>query len=135
MNKSIALLTDFGFTKKDAQKIAKRAHENRLTLADIQAWINEAMSSRSLHNPMGFVRARLQDGDKLRSPQVTDPHRAHRQYYKTQFNHLHPNQADTQPDLTQICTCGRAVWKDRICKDCGLCPKCCQCSPENIDKE
>ena len=81
MNDIAALLTDFGFTARDAVKIAHRAHENGLALEHVQAWIHEAEQSTSLHNPHGFVRARIEDGDKIVRRPEGDPHTTDRQRY------------------------------------------------------
>jgi len=87
MNDTATLLRDFGFTIEASKKIARSAHKNNLTPADVQAWIDEARSSTSLHNPLGFVRARLQSGDKLPPRSSTDPHTTSRHHYVTQFTH------------------------------------------------
>lgn len=99
------LLQGFGFTRRDARKIAQKARENDLTLTDVQAWIDEADASTSLTNPQGFVRARIQDGDKA-PPRSTVGLPHHRRYkYGSRF------------------TCPR----------CGAAP--CLCNPISIQKE
>jgi len=135
MNETATLLTNFGFTARDAVKIAHRAHENGLTLEHVQAWISEAQQSTSLYNPRGFVRARIEDGDKMvRRPEV-DPHITDRQHYKD----WSPNSPSPRPKLrfppTQTCTCGRVVYETRICPDCGTCPTCCTCELEEPTEE
>jgi len=113
MNPTASLLTDFGFTPRDAIKIARRARENDLTLAHVQAWIHEAQQSTSLYNPRGFVRARIEDGDKtLCRPKGPGHH-----------------------SLTHTCTCGRIVYASHICLDCDRCPTCCTCEPDPPLKE
>ena len=81
MNQTAQVLNDFGFTARDAKRIAERAQKNGLSLADIQAWIDEAQASTSLHNPLGFVRARLQDGDRLPPAARPDCHQTNRRRY------------------------------------------------------
>lgn len=135
MNEAITLLKAFGFTAREAEKIAKRAYENNLSLTDIQAWIDEAKASISLFNPRGFVRARLQDGDRLPQHITVDPHIAQRHRYQRWAAHADNRTIDTNHVATQTCTCGRVVWQTSICKDCGLCSKCCRCNPENLDEE
>jgi hypothetical protein len=135
MMEAIALLKDFGFTARDAPKIAERAYENNLTLADIQAWIDEARTSTSLNNPLGFVRARLQEGDRLPVPMLSDPHTTNRHRYVTQWAVRHGQLSVRTTPITQTCTCGRVTWADRFCEDCGLCSTCCKCPPEEINEE
>lgn len=135
MNEVITLLKAFGFTARDAKKVAARALENNLELPDIQAWIDEARSSTSLHNPLGFVRARLQDGDKLPDRSAADCRHIHRQRYQDQFSHLPTYAATHVHAITRTCTCGHVFWIDSFCEDCDLCPLCCKCDPKDLDKE
>lgn len=135
MSEVTQILKAFGFTARDAKKIAVQAEENGLSVEDVQAWIDEATASTSLHNPYGFVRARLQDGDKMPSLQPLERRHVHRQRYKAQFAHAYPNTPHNEPDITQTCACGQPVWKDRICPDCGLCPACCTCPSTDTHKE
>ena len=113
MNEIAALLVEFGFTLRDAGRVTRSAHQNNLTLADVQAWIDEARASTSLHNPRGFVRARIQDGDKT----------------------AHRSAAARHQSLTHTCACGRVVYASHICPDCGTCPKCCACEPAEPNNE
>lgn len=113
MTKDQDLLTSFGFTTRAACQIIVAAYHKGLTYSDIKAWITEAESSTSIINPLGFVRSRLQNGDK--PPPVTT----------TASPHL----------ATQICTCGRLVPATHICPDCHLCPTCCTCDLPNSHKE
>lgn len=135
MNEITALLAAFGFTAKDAKIIAEKAHENGLDQADVQAWIDEAQASRSLYNPLGFVRLRIQDGDRLTGQAAAGRHHADRQRYKTLWDptsvslHGHFNHA------TRTCECGRVVYATRFCPECDLCPTCCECQPAGPDEE
>lgn len=135
MSEITEILTAFGFTAGDAKKIAVQVEENGLSLEDVQAWIDEAQASNSLHNPHGFVRARLQDGDKMPSLQPLERRHVHRQRYKTQFSHAYPDTPHNEPDLTQTCTCGKAFWKTSFCEHCGKCPDCCTCASTDTHKE
>lgn len=135
MNEMAALLIQFGFTLRDAGRITQSAQENNLALADVQAWIDEARASTSLHNPRGFVRARIQDGDKLVHRSEGDPHITDRHRYLTQWSLPLTQAKITTRALTQTCTCGRVVYVDRVCEECGLCPTCCECEPADQDKE
>jgi len=58
------ILTDFGYDDHTACLIASYARRHDLTQADIEAWITEASTSQTIRNPLGFVRARIQRGDK-----------------------------------------------------------------------
>jgi hypothetical protein len=58
------MLQAFGYDSKTAQQLSTAATRKGLNVEDVQAWIEEAQGSHSLNNPLGFVRARLQDGDK-----------------------------------------------------------------------
>lgn len=113
MNELANTLYHFGFTKASAIAIAARARDKGLALADAQAWIQEAQTSTSLRNPLGFVRARLQDGDKLNARAPAASH--------------HPQ--------TATCKCGRLVPLIHICTDCYLCPYCCTCLLPYEDEE
>lgn len=135
MIEAITLLKDFGFTAREAEKIAKRAYENNLSLTDIQAWIDEARASTSLHNPLGFVRARLQDGDKLPTHILTDPHIANRHRYQTQWDRRRARAVGSYTTTTQTCKCGHIIYKTHICPECGMCPTCCECPPEETNEE
>lgn len=64
MKDLVGILVEFGFTLKTAGELAQRALDNGLTPDDVRAWIREARISHSLYNPLGFVRVRLEDGDK-----------------------------------------------------------------------
>jgi len=135
MNETATLLNDFGFTASAAAKIAHRAHENGLTLEHVQAWIHEAEQSTSLYNPQGFVRARLEAGDKPALRPQGDPHITDRKRYLgwTPVSHRPTLPRHLQP--TQICTCGRVIYAAHICPDCDTCPKCCTCYLEEPNKE
>lgn len=135
MNDTATLLLNFGFTARDAVKIARRAHENGLTLEHVQAWIREAEQSTSLHNPHGFVRARIEDGDKLPPQHKVDPHISDRHRYVTEWA-VHRGQLSiTTRPVTQTCTCGRVVYASHICPDCATCPTCCTCQPAEPNEE
>ena len=135
MNAIATLLVDFGFTLRDAGRITECAHENGLDLADVQAWIDEARSSTSLHNPRGFVRARIQDGDKPPPAVAADCHHTPYRRYKSQRFYVHTFPPSGAKAITQTCKCGRVVYKTHFCNECGLCPTCCECEPPNPDKE
>ena len=135
MNDTATLLISFGFTARDAIKIARCAHEKGLTLEHVQAWIHEAEQSTSLYNPHGFVRARIEDGDKMVRRPEGDPHIANRQrYLGWSPRRLHIRFQRSYP-LTQACACGRVVYATHICPDCGTCPTCCTCDPTLQDEE
>lgn len=85
MDAITGILQDFGFTKRDANKIAQQAYQNDLTVDDVQAWIDEAETSTSIYNPCGFVRARIEDGDKLPPRAAADCHHRRRYKYGSQF--------------------------------------------------
>lgn len=135
MNDTATLLADFGFTARDAVKIARRAHENGLTLEHVQAWIHEAQRSTSLHNPHGFVRARIEDGDKMVRRPEGHPHITDRQRYLA----WSPDPRSSRPKLRfpprQTCACGRVVYATRICPHCRTCPTCCTCRLEEPTEE
>lgn len=135
MSKTAALLFDFGFPTKLAKRLADTAHTNGLDQADVQDWLDEARSSHTLNNPLGFVRARLQEGDKLPKKIRVDPHIARRHRYLSWTAHLNGRAANPSRIATQTCVCGHVVWKTSICSDCGLCPTCCQCEPTDLDEE
>ena len=135
MNETATLLHNFGFPTKLAKSLADIAYGNGLSLANVQAWIDEARSSTSLTNPLGFVRARLQDGDKLPEEAPVDCHVTQRHRFHIQFHRAYPKSSNHLSVTTQTCTCGQVVWKDRICENCGLCPACCQCDLEDTHKE
>lgn len=80
-----ALLTHFGYDGHTARLIAAHARRNKLTYADIEAWIAEAYTSQTIHNPLGFVRARIQRGDKPPSPSASRSTHDDRQRYVSQF--------------------------------------------------
>lgn len=134
-NGTIALLKAFGFTARDAKKITRQVEKNGLAIEDVQAWIDEAQASTSLNNPLGFVRARLQDGDKLPQHITVDPHIIQRHHYQGWTAHLNNHAAGANRVATQTCACGRVVWQTSICEACGLCRACCTCTPENLDEE
>lgn len=127
MNDMAALLTDFGFTAKDAKKIAQTAHENGLTPDHVQAWISEAEQSTSLYNPHGFVRARIEDGDKLVRRPEGDAHITNRNRYLQWSAASRFPRPKLRFPPTQTCACGRVVYETRICPDCSTCPTCCNC--------
>lgn len=135
MSETTTLLTAFGFTAKDAKIIADQALGHDLTPADVQAWIEEAQTSTTLHNPLGFVRARLRDGDKLPAIDVADCHQIQRHRYLDWGRGIHANRPGTSPHPIQACACGHVVWKSSLCHTCGLCPSCCKCPLAEIDKE
>lgn len=135
MNEIAALLIEFGFTATDAPKIARRAHQNALTLADVQAWIDEAYRSRSIHNPRGFVRARIRSGDKIVSWPAADCHHTNRRtsaHDRQRYANWLPG---PRTPITHTCACGRVVYASHICPDCGTCPTCCTCDLANQHKE
>lgn len=135
MNDTATLLIAFGFTARDAIKIARRAHENDLTLEDVQDWIDEARQSTSLYNPGGFVRARLEDGDKIVRRPDGDPYIANRQRHLRWSTTSRSRTPRPHPPLTQACTCGRVVYATHICPDCAACPTCCTCPVEEPTEE
>ncbi len=75
------ILTDFGYDEHAARLIASYAHRHDLTQADIENWIVEAQTSQTITNPLGFVRARIQGGDKLPSSRTAVSTHADRQRY------------------------------------------------------
>jgi hypothetical protein len=79
------LLTGFGYDEHTACLIASYARRHDLTHADIEAWIVEATTSQTIRNPLGFVRARIQGGDKPPSLSVSRSTHADRNRYLTQF--------------------------------------------------
>lgn len=79
------LLTDFGYDAHTACLVAAQARRHNLTHADIEAWIIEARTSHTIHNPLGFVRARIQNGDKPPSSNASRSTHANRSRYLTQF--------------------------------------------------
>lgn len=99
----IETLTRFGFSMRDAQSIIQAAHSNGLTEADIEAWIDHASNSNSIHNPQGFVRSRITAGAK--PPRNT--HATH---------HIDP---DKQPRGSEIAR----YW---LCLGWIRCPRCKQ---------
>lgn len=157
MNDAAALLFAFGFTTRDAARIAERALANDLNLTDIQAWIDEAQRSTSLNNPLGFVRARLQSGDKVPSRPAADcRHGSRRSSYSDRQRYAEwirkdiassrrTSQLDRQRDDEQIrnpprsavqtCRCGRVVYATRLCPECDRCPTCCECVPADQPDE
>jgi hypothetical protein len=78
------LLTGFGYDGHTACLIASYARRHELTYADIEAWIVEAQTSRTIRNPLGFVRARIQGGDKPPSSSTSRSTHADRRRYLTQ---------------------------------------------------
>lgn len=79
------LLTGFGYDGHTACLIASYARRHDLTHADIEAWIIEARTSHTIHNPLGFVRARIQNGDKPPHPDASRSTHHDRTRYLTQF--------------------------------------------------
>jgi len=79
------LLTEFGYDAHTACLIAAQARRHSLTHADIEAWIAEATASHSLTNPLGFVRARIQGGDKPPSSSASRSIHENRQRYVSKF--------------------------------------------------
>lgn len=75
------LLTGFGYDAHTACLIASYARRHDLTHADIEAWIVEATTSQTIRNPLGFVRARIQGGDKPPPPRTSRSTHADRQRY------------------------------------------------------
>lgn len=65
------LLIDFGYDSYTALKIAADARRHLFTSDDVAAWIDHAISSKTLANPRGFVRARIRDGHT--PPRPLDP--------------------------------------------------------------
>lgn len=135
MNDTATLLHTFGFTTRDAVKIASRAHDKGLTLDHVQAWIDEAQGSTSIYNPLGFVRARLEDGDKPVRPPAGDPHVVNRQRYVDWARHTRFRPAYRSKHTVQTCACGIVVYTTRLCPDCGTCAKCCTCDQADPNKE
>jgi len=135
MDEVTSLLHAFGFTARDAHKIARQVEKNGLSLEDVKAWVDEANNSTSLLNPLGFVRARLQDGDKAPARVPLERRHLDRHRYLTQWNVRRSHQSLSTAMITQTGTCGHVCWKDRICADCGQCPTCCTCASTDIDKE
>lgn len=135
MDAVLTLLTAFGFTAAAAKIIAQQAYNHGLTTPDVQAWINEAQASTSLTNPLGFVRARLQAGETLPERSLDDRHILQRHRYQQWASHSNRSQAGPHRAATQACSCGRVVWQDTLCENCGLCSKCCTCEPLDLNKE
>lgn len=106
------LLNNFGFSIQDSHNIEVMAYRRNLTLADVQAWINEATHSKTITNPCGFVRSRIQTGDK--TPALGRRPRTHLS--------------------TFTCTCGRVIATPQACPNCDKCPHCCTC-PQPNEKE
>lgn len=79
------LLTGFGYDAHTACLIMSYARRHELTYADIEAWIVEATTSQTIRNPLGFVRARIQGGDKPPSLSVSRSTHDDRRRYLTQF--------------------------------------------------
>lgn len=79
------ILTDFGYDGHTACVVAAQARRHDLTQADIEAWIVEATTSATIHNPLGFVRARIQGGDKPPSSSASRSTHHDRQRYISQF--------------------------------------------------
>lgn len=79
------ILTDFGYDGHTACLVAAQARRHELTQADIEAWIAEASISHTIQNPLGFVRARIQGGDKPPSSSASRSTHADRNRYLTQF--------------------------------------------------
>lgn len=79
------LLTDFGYDPHTACLIAAQARRHKLTYDDIEVWIAEAYTSKTIRNPLGFVRARIQGGDKPPSSRTAGSTHADRQRYVSQF--------------------------------------------------
>lgn len=79
------LLIHFGYDGHTACLIAAHARRHSLTYADIEAWIAEAYTSQTIRNPLGFVRARIQGGDKPPSSSTSRSTHADRQRYVSQF--------------------------------------------------
>lgn len=77
------LLTEFGFTRRTATVLSQSANKHGLTPKDVLAWITEARSSTTLHNPRGFVRARIVDGDSPPTPPIKPGSREDRRRYLT----------------------------------------------------
>jgi len=79
------ILTNFGYDTHTACVVAAQARRHNLTQADIEAWIVEASTSLTIHNPRGFVRARIQGGDKPPSSSTSRSTHADRHRYLVQF--------------------------------------------------
>lgn len=62
------LLIGFGYDTHVALAVANDARRNHLTPANVAAWIDEALTSTTLSNPRGFVRARIRDGHQPPQP-------------------------------------------------------------------
>jgi len=63
-------LIEFGYDAHTACLIASYARRHKLTQTDVEAWIVEAQTSQTIRNPLGFVRARIQGGDKPPRPEA-----------------------------------------------------------------
>lgn len=84
-NETYKLLIRFGYDSHTVALLTAQAHHHNLTHADIAAWIVEAQTSRTINNPLGFVRARIQGGDKPPSSSASRSTHADRQRYVSQF--------------------------------------------------
>lgn len=82
MKEMTTLLVKFGFTRRTALDLTQRALDNSLALDDVRGWITEAKTSLSLHNPLAFVRVRLEDGDKPPTTPSVHPAPPDRSLYK-----------------------------------------------------
>ena len=80
-NETRELLISFGYDGHTACLVAAQARRHNLTHDDITAWIAEARASHTIHNPLGFVRARIQGGDKPPSSSASRSTHDDRQRY------------------------------------------------------
>lgn len=92
MNQVHELLTAFGYDERTTRLLATAATKHGLTADHVAGWIEEAKNSHLLNNPPGFVRAKIQNGDKPPSPASREHHhdprrqsRKARHRYLTQF--------------------------------------------------
>jgi hypothetical protein len=64
-----------------------------------------------------------------------DGHIVHRHRFREWVVHLNGRDQGPSRVATQTCACGRVLWADRFCEDCGLCSKCCTCEAISLDEE